>query len=98
MAETGSECIESVERGQVEEGGGRPSREDGGGRLEAGGLAVTRLKDRRGKDVEIRALTSREDGRRDDMEVRALTRQCGVCSAPAPDHKHYGAVSCHSCR
>eukprot|EP00092_Neocalanus_flemingeri_P012947 GFUD01013946.1.p1 GENE.GFUD01013946.1~~GFUD01013946.1.p1 ORF type:complete len:796 (+),score=184.42 GFUD01013946.1:66-2453(+) len=28
----------------------------------------------------------------------ALTLVCGVCSAPAPDHLHFGAHSCYSCR
>ena len=27
-----------------------------------------------------------------------LTSQCSVCTAPAAEHKHYGAVSCYSCR
>ena len=67
-----------------QEDGGRPVREDGGYGLEeeAGGLA----------------LTSREDGRREDVEAWALTSLCGVCTAPATHHRHYGAVSCYSCR
>ena len=28
----------------------------------------------------------------------SLTSQCGVCGAPASEHRHYGAVSCYSCR
>ena len=27
-----------------------------------------------------------------------LTSQCSVCTAPASEHRHYGAVSCYSCR
>ena len=27
-----------------------------------------------------------------------LTSQCSVCTAPAAEHRHYGAVSCYSCR
>ena len=34
-----------------------------------------------------------------DEEGRVpLTSQCSVCTAPAAEHKHYGAVSCYSCR
>jgi len=28
----------------------------------------------------------------------ALTIECGVCSGPAPDHLHFGARCCYSCR
>jgi len=28
----------------------------------------------------------------------ALTVECGVCSGPAPDHLHFGARCCYSCR
>ena len=27
-----------------------------------------------------------------------LTLSCGVCSAPAPEHLHFGTHSCYSCR
>merc|ERR1711892_1463922 len=27
-----------------------------------------------------------------------LNLTCGVCSAPAPDHLHFGAHTCYSCR
>ena len=33
-----------------------------------------------------------------DNSVVALSSQCSVCSAPAADHLHYGAISCYSCR
>ena len=28
----------------------------------------------------------------------ALCRECGVCTAPAPDHLHFGGHCCYSCR
>ena len=34
----------------------------------------------------------------DEKPEVALSSQCSVCSAPAADHLHYGAVSCYSCR
>ena len=34
----------------------------------------------------------------DDEGGVPLTSQCSVCTAPAAEHRHYGAVSCYSCR
>ena len=34
----------------------------------------------------------------DDEGGVPLTSQCSVCTAPAAEHIHYGAVSCYSCR
>ena len=44
----------------------------------------------------------KEDGEKDMLEEEEdgtfLTSQCSVCTGPAADHRHYGAVSCYSCR
>ena len=43
------------------------------------------------KEVEGREMLEEED-------ETVLPSQCSVCTGPAGDHKHYGAVSCYSCR
>ena len=43
------------------------------------------------KEVEGREMLEEED-------ETVLPSQCSVCTGPARDHKHYGAVSCYSCR
>ena len=80
----GASNVRSLVGSLIQQGGGRSVREDEGDRLdeEDGGMSAT----------------SWEDGRNENVEVRALTSRCGVCTAPATHHRHYGAVSCNSCR
>jgi len=39
-----------------------------------------------------------EDKKMKKRPATVLTLICGVCSAPAPDHLHFGAHTCYSCR
>ena len=51
---------------------------------------MTEGSERLSEEIEV-PLTSEE------VEV-PLTSQCGVCTAPAANIRHYGAVSCYSCK
>jgi hypothetical protein len=52
--------------------------------------------------MEERSIVMNEDGVRERADEgggrMSLNSQCGVCCAPASEYKHYGAISCFSCR
>ena len=48
--------------------------------------------------VQIDPMRKEDEGREELEDETLLPSQCSVCTGPAGDHKHYGAVSCYSCR
>ena len=50
--------------------------------------------------VQIYPVRKEGEGREEfeEEDETVLPSQCSVCTGPAGDHKHYGAVSCYSCR
>ena len=49
--------------------------------------------------VQIDPMRKEDEGREklEEEDRPVLPSQCSVCTGPAVDHKHYGAVSCYSC-
>jgi len=55
------------------------------------------------EDLNTENIKSRARKDKDNMKQKrrlptALTVECGVCLGPAPDHLHFGARCCYSCR